>query len=143
MNTKQVSVFLENKPGRLADVAHILKEKGINLRVAVLSETSDFGILRLIVSNPDEAYLVLKENNFTVRTSDIVAVEVSDKPGILFNVTKLLEENQLSIEYMYSFVEQSSNQAVLFFGVEDVEKTLSVLKSSGYKTLTKEEMQKL
>lgn len=143
MNTKQVSIFLENKPGRLADVAHILKEKGINLRVAVLSETSDFGILRLIVSNPDEAYLVLKENNFTVRTSDIVAVEVSDKPGILFNVTKLLDENQLSIEYMYSFVEQSSNQAVLFFGVEDVEKTLSVLKSSGYKTLTKEEIQKL
>ena len=143
MKTKQVSVFLENKPGRLAEVTRVLKENKINLRVAVLSETSDFGILRLIVSDPEQAYLTLKENNFTVRTADIIAVEVSDKSGLLNSVTTLLDDNQLSIEYMYSFVEQNNNHAILFFGLDEIDKAISVLKSGGYKVLSKEEIQKI
>jgi hypothetical protein len=100
---KQITVFIENKPGRLAEVTGCLADENVNLHALAIADTTDFGILRMIVSNPDKAYRVLKENNFMAQTTDVVAVAVGHNPGSLHKVLRELEALNISIEYMYAF----------------------------------------
>ncbi|MEJ2038272.1 MAG: ACT domain-containing protein [Desulfosarcinaceae bacterium] len=99
MKIEQISVFLENKAGRLFEVTGILNEAQVNIRALALADTSDFGVLRLIVDNNDRAVAALKENGFTVGKTEVVAVQIEDKPGGLHNILRHLKETRLNVEY--------------------------------------------
>ncbi|MBQ3032827.1 MAG: amino acid-binding protein [Deferribacterales bacterium] len=140
MKIRQISVFIENKSGRLSDVIEFLGDNGINIRALSLADTSDFGILRLIVNEPEKAYTLLREKEFTVGATDVIAVAVPDNPGGLASVLKLLKDNDVSVEYMYAYVEHSSEYAVMIFRFEDTNSTLELLKKSGVKLLGGDEI---
>ena len=143
MIIKQISVFLENKAGRLAKVAEELKNNGINIRALTIADTSDFGILRMIVSNPGLAYEVLKKAGFTVRESGILAIEIADRAGVFHDLMELCDANGLNVEYTYSFVEEYSHRAILFLRFEDNDKAAALFISKGYKLLTDEEIRRI
>lgn len=140
MRVKQISIFLENKSGRLAQVSRVLGENGINIRALSIADTTDFGILRLIVNDPDKAYQVLKEAGFTVSTTDVIAVEVTDVPGGLADVLQLLDQSGINIEYLYAFVQKVSNAALVVFRVEQLEEAVKVLQQEGIRILAGDEV---
>jgi hypothetical protein len=140
MKVKQISVFLENKSGRLATVTRILGENGINIRALSLADTTDFGILRLIVDNPDQAWQVLKANDFTVSGTEVIAVQMSDRPGGLARVLQTLEDIRINIEYMYAFVGRSGEDAVVVFRVEAIDRAIELLQQAGINLLQAEEI---
>ena len=131
MKVEQISIFLENKAGRLAEVTGILGKAGINIRALALADTSDFGILRLIVNDHEKAKQVLKEHGFTVGRTEVVAVEVEDRPGGLNNILQILFENGINVEYMYAFVQQSGQNAVIIFRFDDIDNAVDVLMQNG------------
>ena len=127
MQVEQISIFLENKSGRLSEVARVLGEAGVNIRALSIADTSDFGILRIIVNNNDRAMEVLQAKNFTVSKTEVVAVEVQDTPGGLGRILGLLERENVNVEYMYAFVERSSNNAVIVFRFDEMDRAVRVL----------------
>jgi hypothetical protein len=143
MNIQQISVFLENKPGRLANVALVLRENKINIRALSIADTSDFGILRMIVNKPELGNDVLKKAGFTVKINTVIAVEIDDREGIFYDIMDMCDKNNLNIEYTYSFVEQYSNKAILFLRFENGDKAIEVFGKNGYKLLTDEEVRKI
>jgi hypothetical protein len=128
---KQISVFLENKAGRLSEVTAILSEAGINIRALSLADTSDFGVLRLIVNNSDKALDALKNNGFSVGVTDVVAVEVTDRPGGLHHILEMLQQAQINVEYMYAFVQQSGKNAVMIFRFDRIDEAIEILQKDG------------
>ncbi len=143
MRVKQISVFLENKSGRLAQVTELLGEKGINIRALSIADTSDFGILRLIVNKPEEAYGILKNGGFTVSETEVIAVEVEDKPGGLARAMGLLDGAGINIEYLYAFLEKSSSAALVVFRVEQIDQAVEILGKNEINVLRGEEVYKL
>lgn len=143
MKVKQISIFLENKSGRLAQVTEVLGKNDINIRALSIADTSDFGILRLIVNEPDKAHRVLKEAGFTVGSTDVIAVEVTDKPGGLAQVLQLLDRAGINIEYLYAFVQKASNAALVVFRVEQLDEAVRVLLENGTQVLSGEDVYKL
>lgn len=131
MRVEQISVFLENKAGRLAEVARILAEAGINIRALSLADTSDFGILRLIVNDNNKAKEALKQHGFTVGKTDVVAVEVEDRPGGLHRILDVLYRSNVNVEYMYAFVQQSGSNAVIIFRFDNLDEAVRVLQANG------------
>lgn len=129
MKVKQISVFIENRSGRLREVADVLGKNSINIRALSLADTSDYGILRLIVDRPASAVGILKTAGFTLSETDVIAVEVCDKPGGLAEVLDVLGDAGINVEYMYAFVEKSSNNAVMIFRIEDVDSAIETLKN--------------
>ncbi len=143
MKVDQLSVFLENRAGRLTEVTRILSETGVNIRALSLADTSDFGILRLIVSDYEKAKKALKENGFTVGRTNVVAVEVEDKPGGLHNILSLLSKNGVNVEYMYAFVQQSGKNAVLIFRFDRTDEAIKILQDNGVRIIPGEELYKM
>ncbi len=143
MKVEQISVFLENKAGRLAEVAKILGDNGINIRALSLADTTDFGILRLIVDNRTKAKEVLKNAGFTVGITEVIAVEVEDQPGGLAKVLTTLADHNINVEYMYAFVEKSMDKAVLIFKFENLDKAIDVLTKAGITILPGEKVYNL
>ncbi len=135
MRVEQISIFLENKAGRLAEVTRVLSEAGINIRALSLADTSDFGILRLIVNDTEKAKKTLKENGFTVGKTSVVAVEVEDRPGGLHKILEILRKAGINVEYMYAFVQQSGNNAVLIFRFDNTDEAIKVLLENGVKVI--------
>ena len=135
MEVRQISVFLENKAGRLAKVTRLLGERGINIRALSLADTTDFGILRMIVNDPERAERLLKEEGFAVTTTGVLAVEVPDRPGGLADVLAVLERAGLNIEYLYAFVEKASADALVLVRVEQLAKAAEVLRAAGISVL--------
>lgn len=131
MKVNQLSIFLENRAGRLAEVTRLLSEAKVNIRALSLADTSDFGILRLIVSDFDKAKTKLKENGFTVGRTSVVAAEVSDDPGGLHNILEMLQNAGINVEYMYAFVQQSGNSAVLIFRFDRTDQGIELLQKNG------------
>jgi hypothetical protein len=127
MKVEQISIFLENKSGRLAEVTKILGDGGVNIRALSLADTSDFGILRLIVNNTEKAKEILKKHNFTVGKTEVIAVEVSDRPGGLAYILDVLRKKDINVEYMYAFVERSGKDAVIIFRFDDIDRAITVL----------------
>jgi hypothetical protein len=127
MRVEQISVFLENKPGALAEVTQILGESGVNIRALSLADTKDFGILRLIVNDNEKARLALGQKGFTVRKTDVVAVAVPDHPGGLAEIMKILAEAKINVEYLYAFVQQSGQNAIIIFRFDETERAIAVL----------------
>ena len=127
MKLKQLSVFVENKPGSVSRPCKALTNDGINITTLTLADTKDFGILRFIIDDWQKAYDVLKEKNFAVSVNDVIALEVSDVPGGLSTVLEKLEERGLNVEYMYASVYGSNNRAVLVFRFDDTDSALEKL----------------
>ncbi len=143
MKLTQISIFLENKKGRLFDVCTLLGKKDVNIRALTVAESPDYGILRIIVDKPDIAIEVLKKNGFTANQTDIIAVEIEDKPGGLVNILKVINENNLNIEYLYGFIEKLSNKALIVFRFDDIDRAISVLLKNNIKIVKRDEIIKL
>jgi hypothetical protein len=135
MQVEQISIFIENKSGRLAEVTRVLGEAGVNIRALSLADTSDFGILRLIVNDREKAKEILKEKGFTVSKTEVVAVEVPDRPSGLSRILQALDAAAINVEYMYAFVERCGENAVIIFRFDETEKAIGVLQQSGIKVL--------
>lgn len=140
MKVKQISVFLENKSGRLAEVTQILGSNKINIRALSIADTTDFGILRLIVNNPDAAYTALREAGFMVSVTEVLAVEVPDSPGGLAGVLATLGSQSINIEYLYAFVTKASADALVIFRVEDCDRAIEVLQANRINVLDEAEV---
>ncbi|MGD0884845.1 MAG: ACT domain-containing protein [Thermodesulfovibrionales bacterium] len=140
MKVEQISIFLENKSGRLADVADVLAQAGINIRALSLADTTDFGILRLIVNNTEKAKQVLKNGGFTVGKTEVIAVEVSDRPGGLASILGVMKDNGINVEYMYAFVQKSGGNAIIIFRFDELEKAIDTLQKAGIRILKGEEV---
>ena len=140
MTVEQISIFLENKAGRLAEVTHHLAQAGINIRALSLADTSDFGILRLLVDDHEKAKDALKDKGFTVGRTAVVAVEVPDRPGGLDDILQLLSEHSINVEYMYAFVRQNCNNAVLVFRFDRSDDAVAVLQKGSFKVIPDTEL---
>ncbi len=140
---KQISIFLENRAGRLFEVTRLLADSGINIRALSLADTSYFGILRLIVSEPDRALEILKSERFTVSAADVLAIEIEDKPGGLASVLKTFKEQSINVEYMYAFLAREPGKAILVFRFDDNESVAPKLRGAGIRLLLPEELSKM
>ncbi|MGI6115711.1 MULTISPECIES: ACT domain-containing protein [unclassified Clostridium] len=128
---KQLSVFLENKPGRLAKMTRVLGQERIDIITLSISDTTNFGIVRAIVNNTDKALEILKNSGFTVNVAELMAVYVPDHPGGLAELLALLEDKHISVEYLYSFVRKPGDKAMIVFKVEDVAAAEQMIREAG------------
>jgi hypothetical protein len=140
VKVEQISIFIENKSGRLAEITRVLGEADINIRALSLADTTDFGILRLIVNDGSKAKAVLKEKGFTVNMTEVVAVEVPDTPGGLSSILQELDRQQINVEYMYAFVERCAGNAVIIFRFDETDKAISVLRTADFNILEGERL---
>lgn len=127
MKIKQLSVFVENKAGRLAEITRVLADAGIDIRAISVADTSDFGILRLIVNKPQEAVKALKDASMTVSLTDVIAVCMDDVQGRLADIMGILNQNGIGVEYLYAFISREHGKAYIILRVDNEEKTLRVL----------------
>jgi hypothetical protein len=143
MKIKQISIFLENRKGRLYDVCSLLGKNDINIRALNVAETESFGILRIVVNKPNAAVKVLADAGIVAKITDVIAVEVEDRPGGLADILKVLADEDVNIEYMYGFVEKSSDKALMVLRFDDVDKAANVLKKHNIKIVTEQGVREL
>ncbi len=137
---KQISVFVENKKGRLAKITEVLGQGGVDLVALSIADTTNFGIMRCIVSDPEKAIAMLKNNGFTASTTDVIVAEVTDQPGGLAQVLRLLDQADISVEYLYSFVRTPNTNALILFRVEDIDTATKALQNGGIKLLSEQDI---
>jgi hypothetical protein len=135
MKLKQLSIFLENKPGRLSHPCRILADADVNLLTLCLADTEQFGILRLIVEDWQTARDALEKAGCVVNVTEVLAIEIPDRPGGLVGVLSILEPNQLNIEYMYAFTLKSAKNAVMIVRFEDPDRAMALLTANGVSVL--------
>ena len=140
MSVKQISVFLENKGGRLADVTKVLGERGIDISALSIADTTNFGILRMIVNDPVQSEAILKDKGYAVRISEVLAIAVEDTPGALSKALDILERNDIEIEYIYAFIGKTDNRALVVLKVKDMDKASQVLTAANIYVLKDEEV---
>lgn len=142
---KQMSVFLRNQPGQLMLLTGLLKDNEINIKALTVADTADYGILRIVVDDPDKCIAVLQANNFLVDSTDIIAVEMKDEPGGLHAIASLLGDEGVNIEYLYAFSHKSASNAILLVAVakNTHDKAVSVLEGNDFKIFTQEEIASL
>jgi len=136
MVIKQISTFLENETGRLADLTAVLAEAEINLRAMSIADTTDFGIVRMVADKPDEAVCALREAGFTARVTDVIGALVDDQPGGLARLAALFRDHGIGIEYLYASLDRQQNRAVIILKVDDVETGLNLLKKHEFATVS-------
>lgn len=133
MIIKQISAFVENKPGRLAQITGILAENNVDMRALSIADTTDFGILRIIVDNPETVAELMRKNNITVSVNEVIAVKLDDKPGALSMLLARFSENDIPVEYLYAFVaKENMGGAYVVIRVEDNEKAQHILEQNCY-----------
>ena len=140
---KQISIFLENKKGRLAEVANALSGANINIRALSVADTTDFGIVRLIVNDPDTAYRVLKEAGFTASVTQVIAIELPDRPGSLARVLNILKDEGINLEYVYAFIGKRGEFAINVLRVEQMPEALQALQEYGLRAIANAELAQL
>ncbi|NLB82083.1 MAG: ACT domain-containing protein [Clostridiaceae bacterium] len=140
MLLKQISIFIENKSGRLAEITKLFGEKGVNILALSIADTTDFGILRLIVSDSDKAEKAVKESGLTAKITDVIGISISHVPGGLATALSVLHEKGISIEYMYAFATRSEENAMVILKVEDNYSAIKHLTDAGIKILDKEDI---
>ncbi|MBR3043588.1 MAG: ACT domain-containing protein [Oscillospiraceae bacterium] len=136
---KQISIFVENQPGKLAELTRLLADADIDLRTLSLADTRDFGILRVIVNKPDETEKLLKANEWTYKTAEVIGVKLPDRPGGVAEVLEAINEAGVNVEYMYAFVNRIPGRADTVFRVDDIETTINALRAKGIEILTPDE----
>lgn len=140
MSVKQINVFLENESGRLAEVTAALKKNKIDIRALYIADTTEYGMLRMLVDHPDEAQIILQSLGFTVSQTSVIAVAIPDTPGTLDKVLEILSSNDISLEYLYAFVGRASADAVVVIRVDDNKKALDEFQKAGVKVLDDKEV---
>lgn len=140
MFVKQISIFLENKSGRLAEVTSILCDSNIDISALSIADTTDYGILRLIVNKPEKAEEVLRSNGLTMSVTSVIAIGVKDEPGGLAKALRVLESGGIEIEYMYAFVSKREEEAMVIIKTGTPEKAVDLLKNNGIDVLSSEEV---
>lgn len=144
MLVKQVSVFLENKSGRLAEVSRILGQNEIDISALSIADTAEYGILRLIVNKPEKTVEVLKAHNFSVGTTDVIAIAVNDQPGGLTAALDALQNEGIGIEYMYAFIGNSATgKAMVILRVENTEQAINALRASGVDVMPSDDIYRM
>ena len=131
MTIKQLSVFVENKPGKLAEFTKLLSEHGIDMRALSIAETPDFGILRVIVDDPYQTTCVLKDADYIFSITPVIAVAIPDEPGSLSRIVDILGAGGINVEYTYAFITRNKDLAYMIFRVENNEKAIDVLTKNG------------
>lgn len=143
MSVKQISIFLENTKGRLAEVTRLLAARGVNIRALSLADTADFGVLRIIVNDPDACLAALKASGMIAQVTEVLAVEMADKPGGLSRVLAALDAAGLNVEYMYAYVEKTGDNAIVICKIDDKERAARVLAENGIGTLSADSLKAL
>ena len=143
MTVKQISIFLENRPESLMELTDILAKRNINMRALCLADTNDFGIARIIVDDPENVASVLKEEEYIVKASNVIALEIPDETGSLNKILKILGENGRNVEYMYGFTGRKTNCAFMVLRCTDIPKTEQVLESAGIRMLNQNELREI
>ena len=133
MKIKQLSIFIENQPGRLYKALEILAQEDVNIRALSLADTSEFAILRLVVNSPEKGMEILEKNNFIVKLTDIIGVELDDTPGGLTKVLKILNDENIDLEYLYAFTHDQTSKAILLMHANDLDEMINVLDSNNAK----------
>lgn len=141
MAIKQLSVFVENQQGKLVEIMDILAKSDISIRAISIADTTEFGILRLIVNRPNRAERTLKEQGFTVSQSEVIGICVEDRPGTLRDALRVLDDAKISVEYVYAFLNKNDNTAYVILRVEDNTTASQVLKTSGVRILEGEDIE--
>ncbi|MBP5587314.1 MAG: amino acid-binding protein [Treponema sp.] len=140
MAIKQISIFLENKQGTLVQITQVFADLKINLKAMSLADSTDFGIARIIVDNPDEIVTKIQQKDYIAKVNDVIAIEIPDETGSLNSILKLLAENGRNVEYMYGFTGKKTNSAYMIMRTTDIEKAEVVLKNAGIKTLDQKDL---
>lgn len=140
MQVQQLSVFVENKSGRLAEITEAIAKAGVDIRALTIADTRDFGILRLIVDDPRKAEDVLREAGMTVSITSVLMMGLSDRPGEFAKAMRVLADNSISVEYMYGFVSKDSGKASIIIRTDELERGIEVLKENGVTILTQEDI---
>ena len=142
MKIQQLSLFAENKPGYIAAPIRLLAQEGIDIRSLYLADTQQYGILRMIVSDWEKAAAILQSQGFTVKVTEVLAVEVADRPGGLADILEDLDGTGINIEYMYAFPNACDNRAILIFRFSDPDAAIARLQSAGVNLLPSDELLK-
>lgn len=140
MKTEQISVFVENRAGRLCEIIHLLARAQINIRALSLADNSDFGLLRMIACPQDKATAILKEAGLTMGRADVVAVEIPDQAGALYAILELLSRNGINVEYMYACARRSQNRAIMIFRLDKIDEAIPILIDNGHPVIPGDEL---
>ena len=140
MKIKQLSIFLQNRMGSLAKPLEVLTVADVNIRAMCMADTSEFGILRLVVDDPIKGKEALEENNFLVKITDIIGVEMNDTPGGLTAVLDIIKENLIDLEYLYAFSHDKEGKAILLLHADDIDNLISVLSENNITIVPAEEV---
>ena len=143
MKITQISIFLENRKGRLYDVCSLLGQNDVNIRALTIAETESFGVLRIVVDKSDLAIKLLRDNHFVANFTEVVAIEVPDKPGGLASILKVFADNDVNIEYMYGFVEKFSDKALLVMRFEDTDFAQQILAKHNIRAVAEKDIEGL
>ena len=140
MSVKQISVFIENKKGALAEVTTFIASHGINLYALSIADTQDFGILRIITDNPDNAREMLKSEGYTVTATSVLAVEIDDTPGSMAAILNVLNDADIIVEYTYACMAKAANRAYMIFRVDNKEKATAALEKSNISMIDQKDL---
>ena len=143
MKIKQLSIFLQNKMGSLSKPLEILSNADVNIRAMCMADTSEFGILRLVVDDPLKGKEALEENNFLVKITEIIGVEMNDAPGGLTSVLKIIKDNEIDLEYLYAFTHEKAGKAILLLHSDDIDELISALEKNDIVIVPAEEVYNL
>lgn len=143
MKIKQLSIFLQNKMGSLAKPLEVLTVADVNIRAMCMADTSEFGILRLVVDDPEKGKKALEQNNFLVKMTEIIGVEMNDTPGGLTSVLKTIRDNNIDLEYLYAFTHDKADKAILLLHADDIDKLIEVLQNNNITIVPSEEVYNL
>jgi hypothetical protein len=140
MKIKQLSIFLENRKGRMKNALDVLEKGGVNIRALSIADTSDFGILRLIVPDPEKTKKLLEDNNFIVKIGEVIAVRMADHPGGLGVILGILDDNNINLEYLYAFVEEKEEMAIVLLHPENIDAGIKALQNGGAEVISAKEI---
>ena len=143
MKIKQLSIFLQNRMGSLSKPLEVLSDVDVNIRAMCMADTSEFGILRLVVDNPEKGKEALEENNFLVKITEIIGVEMNDTPGGLTSVLKVIKDNEIDLEYLYAFTHEKEGKAILLLHADDIDELASALKEKDITVVPSDEVYNL
>ena len=143
MKIKQLSIFLQNRMGSLAKPLEVLTVADVNIRAMCMADTSEFGILRLVVDNPEKGKEALEQNNFLVKMTEIIGVEMNDSPGGLTSVLNTIKENDIDLEYLYAFTHEKKDKAILLLHTDDIDGLINILNKNNITIVPSEEVYNL
>ena len=143
MYINQISVFIENKPGNLAKFTNFIAENHIDMRAFEIADSSEFGIIRIIVDKPLDTLTLLKDNDWICKLTQVIGAKIPDKPGAMASAMNILAEADVSVEYVYTFLARGTDDALMIFRVQDNDKVAAILKKNGVKLVSQEDLVKM